>query len=133
MYPDEVCVDAPWHPCLLDVIDIGLLQREGASIVPPYGSKANPWYIGSDVPVCGDPNSSGNVVVSSEQHAKGLAPVGPHRADYGAWALHCSDGSASQVVRSWWLPTTKVYLLERIDVPNLDPQIAAMLRAATFI
>jgi hypothetical protein len=128
------CLSDAQNACLARLTDLSpALASPDAEINLPSTTRQYGWYTGTDVPLCPaagtDPGSQawGGHVISS-----GTAPVGPHTAVYATFQVQCQLEAQDNVIRMWWLPTSKVLIDEYNSSPAQDQKFDAMLRTATF-
>ncbi|GAB3162435.1 hypothetical protein [Amycolatopsis sp. NPDC004378] len=96
----------------------------------PFG-----WYTGTDVPTCitpASPPGDGSEATGSNLVESGFKPIGPKKAEYGHWQVTCKDASQNHEVRMWWLPTSKILVVQYGTSAGRDAATDAMLAAATF-
>lgn len=115
-----------------------LLDLRGAASDPatlPSTKRAFGWHTGTDVPTCitaASPPGAASEAIGSDLVDSGFRPIGPKKAEYGQWQVTCRNASQNNVVRMWWLPTSKILVVEYGAVPGLDAKMDAMLASATF-
>ncbi|WIV57286.1 hypothetical protein [Amycolatopsis nalaikhensis] len=96
----------------------------------PFG-----WYTGTDVPLCitpAAPPGAGAEATGSTLLESGFAPVGPKKAEYGRWQVTCADSAQNSQVRMWWLPTSKILVVQYGAFPGWDAKMDNLLAGATF-
>jgi hypothetical protein len=106
-----------------------------APINLPSAKRPFGWYTGTDVPTCitaSSPPGDAAVATGSNLLESGFAPVGSKKAEYGRWQVTCSDATQNNQVRMWWLPTSKILVVEYGSAPGWDTKIDALLAGATF-
>ena len=128
------CLSSAAISCGLAIYYIGALGKTGA-VHAPYTDTAYPWWTGSDVPVChgaADPDDDFAPITDSKALYDDYAKVGSKRAQFGIWQLTCENSSYDQQLRSWWLPVSKVYLIERYAGEEQSAIIDSVLRSAEW-
>jgi hypothetical protein len=96
----------------------------------PFG-----WYTGTDVPTCitaASPPGEAAEATGSNLLESGFKPVGPKKAEYGRWQVTCKDLTQNNQVRMWWLPTSKILVVEYGAFPGWDEKMDTLLAGATF-
>jgi hypothetical protein len=96
----------------------------------PFG-----WYTGTDVPTCitaASPPGEAAEATGSNLLESGFKPVGPKTAEYGRWQVTCKDETQNNQVRMWWLPTSKILVVEYGSFPGWDAKMDTLLAGATF-
>ncbi|KAA9158075.1 hypothetical protein FPZ12_023500 [Amycolatopsis acidicola] len=130
----EGCLQSASFACEGKILDLREAAAQGA-INTPSASREYGWYPGTDVPTCIGPASdpgeaseaTGSTVVDS-----GYAPVGPKKAEYGRFQETCQDATENNQLRMWWLPQSKILIVEHACTPELDAAFDRMLASATF-
>ncbi|TNC23542.1 hypothetical protein [Amycolatopsis alkalitolerans] len=128
------CLTAHSVTCAARMLDLraasGDPQFDAPSASRPYG-----WYTGSGAPRCVTPSTppgAGPAATGSTVVQRGFAPIGPKTADYARWHVTCTDPAQDSEIRMWWLPVSKILVLEYASTPALDQQIDRILAGATF-
>ncbi|MDQ7804299.1 hypothetical protein Q5425_11185 [Amycolatopsis sp. A133] len=107
----------------------------GAPINLPSTKRPFGWYTGTDLPTCITPASppgkaaqaTGSTLLDS-----GFAPIGPKNAEYGRWKVTCENSAQNNQVRMWWLPTSRILVVQYGSFPGWDAKMDTMLAGATF-
>ncbi|WP_345580534.1 hypothetical protein [Nonomuraea rosea] len=96
--------------------------KQGNELFRPYDGE-EPFYPATDVQLCPHNRKWGQVVGAAR--SKGLRQVGPgHKAAYREWKATCvsySGGGVKSryVQREWYLPTTKILVVDQWNTPGL--------------
>ncbi|MEV6443407.1 hypothetical protein [Amycolatopsis sp. NPDC051716] len=96
----------------------------------PFG-----WYTGTDLPTCitpASPPGKATGATGSTLMDSGFAPVGPKNAEYGRWKVTCENSAQNNQVRMWWLPTSRILIVQYGSFPGWDAKMDALLAGATF-
>ncbi|UOZ10991.1 hypothetical protein [Amycolatopsis sp. WQ 127309] len=96
----------------------------------PFG-----WYTGTDVPTCitaASPPGEAATATGSTLVESGFKPVGTKNAEYGRWQVSCEDATQNNEVRMWWLPTSKILVVEYGAFAGWDAKMDTLLTGATF-
>jgi hypothetical protein len=126
------CVAEGSAVCRIRMLD---LRKAAPATDPPSSKRAFGWYTGTDVPTCitaTSPPATASEAVGSDLVDSGLRPIGPKKAEYGQWQVTCRDTAQNNQVRMWWLPASKILVVEYGSAPGLDAKVDAMLAGATF-
>jgi hypothetical protein len=105
--------------------------KVGQELFRPYTGK-QPFYPATDVQRCPHDGASGQRLYGAR--VTGLRQVGPgHRAAYREWRASCvsyANGKpkSAYTQREWFLPTTRVLVLDQWNTPGL----AGVLARATW-
>lgn len=107
----------------------------GAPINLPSTKRPFGWYTGTDLPTCITPASppgkaagaTGSTLLDS-----GFAKIGPKTAEYGRWKVTCENSAQNNQVRSWWLPTSRILVVQYGSFPGWDAKMDTLLAGATF-
>ncbi|TDE56006.1 hypothetical protein E1295_12190 [Nonomuraea mesophila] len=97
--------------------------RQGDELFRPY-TGASAFYPATDVQRCPRNSKWGQTLGAARK--KGLRQVGPgHRAAYREWAAACVSYANGRVrsrfvQREWFLPTTKVLVVDQWSTPGLS-------------
>ncbi|GAB2997511.1 hypothetical protein LWP59_19320 [Amycolatopsis acidiphila] len=130
------CVSAGSAACEARMLDLRAASADpNAQFNAPSTSRPYGWYTGTDVPQCITPSTgpgAGTQATGSTVLEHGFAPIGPKKAEYARWQVTCANGAQDNQVRMWWLPTSKILVVEYASTPALDAQLDQMLAAATF-
>lgn len=121
------------HARLLDLREA--TSDPNAPINLPSAKRPFGWYTGTDVPTCitaSSPPGDAAEATGSDLVDSGFKPIGPKTAEYGKWQVTCKDASRNNQVRMWWLPTSKILVVEYDASADWDAKVDAMLAAATF-
>ncbi|WP_290058814.1 hypothetical protein [Amycolatopsis solani] len=106
-----------------------------APINLPSAKRPFGWYTGTDVPTCitaASPPGQAAVATGSTLLDSGFAPIGTKKAEYGRWQVTCEDATQNNQVRMWWLPTSKILVVQYGSFPGWDAKMDALLAGATF-
>jgi hypothetical protein len=106
-----------------------------APINLPSAKRPFGWYTGTDVPTCitaASPPGQAAVATGSNLLESGFKPVGTKKAEYGRWQVTCEDETQNNQVRMWWLPTSKILVVEYGSFPGWDAKMDTLLASATF-
>jgi hypothetical protein len=96
----------------------------------PFG-----WYTGTDLPTCitpASPPGKATGATGSTLMDSGFAPVGPKNAEYGRWKVTCENSAQNNQVRMWWLPTSRILIVQYGSFPGWDAKMDTLLAGATF-
>ncbi|QRP50110.1 hypothetical protein [Amycolatopsis sp. FDAARGOS 1241] len=130
----EGCLQSASFACEGKILD--LREAAGAGLVTlPSPTRRFGWYPGTDVPSCLGPTSDPGVAsqaTGSTVLEHGFAPVGPKKAEYARFAETCQDPAQNNQVRMWWLPQSKILIVEHSATSALDAAFDGMLASATF-
>ncbi len=121
------------HARLLDLREA--TSDPNAPINLPSAKRPFGWYTGTDVPTCitaTSPPGDAAVATGSDLLDSGFKPIGPKKAEYGEWQVTCQDATQNNKVRMWWLPTSKILVVEYGATADWDAKMDTMLAAATF-
>lgn len=128
------CLQSASYACEGRILDL----REAASsgmINLPDAHRQYGWYTGTDVPTCIGPASDPGVAseaTGSTLVESGFAPVGPKKAEYAKFHQTCKEPTENNQIRMWWLPQSKILIVEHASSPELDKAFDDMLASATF-
>lgn len=106
-----------------------------APINLPSAKRPFGWYTGTDVPTCitaASPPGQAAVATGSNLLESGYAPVGAKKAEYGRWQVTCQDETQNNQVRMWWLPTSKILVVQYGSFQGWDAKMDNLLSTATF-
>ena len=128
------CISEGTATCEARVLDLRKADPKAPINLPstkrPFG-----WYTGTDLPTCITPASppgkaaeaTGSTLVDS-----GFAPIGSKKAEYGRWKVTCENSAQNNVVRMWWLPTSRILIVQYGSFPGWDAKMDNLLAGATF-
>ncbi|MEW2507978.1 hypothetical protein AB0878_46715 [Amycolatopsis sp. NPDC047767] len=130
----EGCLQSATFACAGKILDLRQAAAEGM-INLPSSTRAFGWYPGTDVPTCIGPSAdpgaaseaTGGMVLDH-----GFAPVGPKKAEYGRFQETCKDPAQNNQIRMWWLPTSKLLIVEHASTPAQDAAFDGMVASAKF-
>ncbi|WP_236792507.1 hypothetical protein [Amycolatopsis sp. GM8] len=126
------CVSATSIPCAAQMLDLRSASA-GGQFNTPSTARQYGWYTGTDVPPCITPIATpGAPATGSTVVEHGFAPIGAKKAEYGRFQVTCTDPAQDSQVRMWWLPTSKILVVEYASTPALDGQVDQVLASATF-
>ncbi|WP_067482069.1 serine/threonine-protein kinase [Actinomadura hibisca] len=103
------------------------MPRPGYRRDQPFHTATDPSHL---CPADPDKYNGLKVDANWKPAVRKLAPVGSHRAEYVEWNLKCMDyagkykGTAPLRQRIWYLPESKILIVDEWDVPGL-PEILA--------
>lgn len=124
------CLATDTTACVVRLLD---LRTPGGPYNAPNTSRPYGWYTGADAPLCVTRTLvPGSTATGSSLLKAGLAPIGSKKADYSQWQVTCQDTSQNGRLRMWWLPMSKILVVEYNSGSPLDAQVDQMLAAATF-
>jgi hypothetical protein len=106
-----------------------------APINLPSAKRPFGWYTGTDVPTCitaASPPGQASVATGSNLLESGFKPVGTKKAEYGRWQVSCEDATQDNQVRMWWLPASKILVVEYGAFEGWDAKMDTLLTGATF-
>ncbi|WP_326947188.1 hypothetical protein OHS58_47850 [Amycolatopsis sp. NBC_00348] len=106
-----------------------------APINLPSAKRPFGWYTGTDVPTCitaASPPGEAATATGSTLVESGFKPVGTKNAEYGRWQVSCEDATQNNEVRMWWLPTSKILVVEYGAFAGWDAKMDTLLTGATF-
>jgi hypothetical protein len=124
--PGDTCVTAHAGRCDLRLVRPEVVRASGAEMEAPQPDSPDGWYLGTDVPGCGSGRASGRLTASR------LAPVGDRTAQFREWDVTgCSPPSPYPAhPRLWWLPQTRLGLLDQSDDVAADAVVETIVRTA---
>ncbi|MEU5258132.1 hypothetical protein [Amycolatopsis sp. NPDC021455] len=128
------CVAEGTAVCEARLLDLRTSNPD-APINPPSTKRPFGWYTGTDAPTCitpASPPGQAAVATGSTLLESGFAPIGPKKAEYSRWKVTCENSAQNNQVRMWWLPTSKILVLEYGSFPGLDAKLDTLLAGATF-
>jgi hypothetical protein len=111
------------------------LRDPGAPINLPSAKRTFGWYTGTDVPTCITPASPPGKASGAKNSTlldSGYAPIGPKKAEYARWQVTCENSAQNSQVRMWWLPTSRILVVQYGAFPGWDAKMDTMLAGATF-
>ncbi|MEU0791380.1 hypothetical protein ABZ342_15035 [Amycolatopsis sp. NPDC005961] len=130
------CVAEGSAVCRARLLDLREATSDpNAPINLPSAKRPFGWYTGTDVPTCitaTSPPGDAPVATGSDLLDSGFKPIGPKKAEYGKWQVTCEDATRNNQVRMWWLPTSKILVVEYGSAADWDAKMDAMLASATF-
>jgi hypothetical protein len=130
------CISEGTVVCEARLLDLREATSDpNAPINLPSAKRPFGWYTGTDVPTCitaASPPGQAAVATGSNLLESGFAPVGPKKAEYGRWQVTCEDETQNNQVRMWWLPTSKILVVQYGSFPGWDDKMNTMLAGATF-
>ncbi|MFJ9785364.1 hypothetical protein ACIRSS_37730 [Amycolatopsis sp. NPDC101161] len=106
-----------------------------APINLPSAKRPFGWYTGTDVPTCitpASPPGQAAEATGSNLVESGFKPIGPKTAEYGRWEVTCKDETQNNQVRMWWLPTSKILVVQYGAFEGWNEKMDALLAGATF-
>ncbi|MBB2938033.1 hypothetical protein FHX82_005109 [Amycolatopsis bartoniae] len=130
----EGCLQSPAFACEGKILDLRAAADEGM-INLPDAHRQYGWYPGTDVPTCIGPAAdpgTGSEATGSTLLESGFAPVGPKKAEYARFQETCQEPAQNNQIRMWWLPQSKILVVEHASTPELDTAFDRMLASATF-
>lgn len=114
----SACITRGTDPCDLRVVLPDRVRAAGGTLEDPQPDAALGWYLGSDVVMCGGTTAPSALVTSR------FAPVGDRTAAYREWSVTCPSPSPYPAhPRLWWLPQTRLALLDS----SLDAATSAVV------
>ena len=128
------CVSEGTAVCEARFLDLRT-SDPGAPVNPPSTKRPFGWYTGTDAPTCitaASPPGQAAVATGSTLLESGFAPIGPKKAEYSRWKVTCENTAQNNQVRMWWLPTSKILVLEYGAFPGWDAKMDTLLAGATF-
>lgn len=128
------CIAEGTAVCEARVLDLRKADP-GAPINPPSTKRPFGWYTGTDLPTCitpASPPGKASGAKDSKLLDSGFAPIGPKKAEYGRWQVTCENSAQNNQVRMWWLPTSKVLVVQYGSFPGWDAKMDTLLAGATF-
>ena len=130
----EGCLQSAAFACAGRILDLRAAADEGM-INLPSANRQYGWYPGTDVPTCvteaADPGT-GSEATGSTLLESGFAPVGPKKAEYARFQETCRVPAQDNQIRRWWLPQSRILIVEHASTPVLDAAFDEMLASATF-
>lgn len=120
------------------VCEARLLDLRGATSDPgnlPSTKRPFGWHTGTDTPTCvtaASPPGQAAVATGSTLLESGFKPIGPKKAEYGRWQVTCQDAKQDNQVRMWWLPTSRILVVQYGAFPGWDAKMDTLLAGATF-
>lgn len=106
-----------------------------APINLPSAKRPFGWYTGTDVPTCitaASPPGQAAEATGSNLVESGFKPIGPKTAEYGRWEVTCKDATQNNQVRMWWLPTSKILVVQYGGHQDWNEKMDTLLAGATF-
>ncbi|WP_370971967.1 hypothetical protein [Amycolatopsis sp. cg9] len=130
------CVAEGTTVCEARLLDLREATSDpNAPINLPSAKRPFGWYTGTDVPTCitaASPPGEAAEATGSNLLESGFKPIGPKKAEYGRWAVTCTDETQNNQVRMWWLPTSKILVVQYGAFPGWDEKMDTLLAGATF-
>jgi hypothetical protein len=130
------CVGEGGAVCQARLLDLHEATSDpNAPINLPSAKRPFGWYTGTDVPTCitaASPPGDAAVATGSDLLESGFKPIGPKKAEYGKWQVTCQDATQNNQVRMWWLPTSKILVVEYGASADWDAKMDTLLAGATF-
>ena len=100
-----------------------------ANEMSSFSRKAPGWYSATDVQPCPvDPRGGDDyngIEVGRQVGGEQLRPVGDRRAYYYQWTAGCQKSTYTFSPRAWYLPISKVLMVDYIGYPDVDPIVAS--------
>ncbi|MGW4489744.1 hypothetical protein ACWEOE_38655 [Amycolatopsis sp. NPDC004368] len=130
----EGCLQSATFACAGKILDLREAATSGM-INLPSSTRAFGWYPGTDVPTCVGPTTdpgTGSEATGGTPLDHGFASVGPKKAEYGRFQETCKDPSQNNQIRMWWLPQSKLLIVEHASTPAQDAAFDAMVASAKF-
>ncbi|MEV7096432.1 hypothetical protein AB0M80_26635 [Amycolatopsis sp. NPDC051045] len=130
------CIAEGTVVCEARVLD--LRQATAGSETPinlPSAKRTFGWYTGTDLPTCITPASPPGKASGAKDSTlldSGFAPIGPKKAEYARWQVTCEKSAQNNQVRMWWLPTSRILVVQYGSFPGWDAKMDTMLAGATF-
>ncbi|MET8994324.1 hypothetical protein [Amycolatopsis sp. Hca4] len=128
------CVSEGTAVCEARLLDLRTTPADAPINLPstkrPFG-----WYTGTDLPTCitpASPPGKATGATGSTLLDAGFAPIGPKKAEYGRWKVTCENSAQNNVVRMWWLPTSRILVVQYGSFPGWDAKMDNLLAGATF-
>jgi len=128
------CIAEGTVVCEARVLDLRTTDPEAPNNLPrtkwPFG-----WYTGTDLPTCitpASPPGKATEATGSTLDDAGFAPVGPKKAEDGRWKVTCENSAQNNQIRMWWLPTSRILIVQYGSFPGWDAKMDTMLAGATF-
>ena len=128
------CIAEGAAVCEARVLDLRTADP-GAPINPPSTKRPFGWYTGTDLPTCitpASPPGKASGAKSSKLLDSGFAPIGPKKAEYGRWQVTCENSAQNNQLRSWWLRTSRILIVQYGSFPGWDAKMDNLLAGATF-
>jgi hypothetical protein len=128
------CIAEGAAVCEARVLDLRTADP-AAPINPPSTKRPFGWYTGTDLPTCitpASPPGKASGAKGSKLLDSGFAPIGPKKAEYGRWQVTCENSAQNNVVRMWWLPTSRILIVQYGSFPGWDAKMDNLLAGATF-
>ncbi|HEY9473518.1 MAG TPA: hypothetical protein VIS06_06655, partial [Mycobacteriales bacterium] len=121
---------APAGSCALRIVDLNTGGAGNSTARPPDPQAPQGWWMGAGPPTCGPtppvPVANSTLVTSSFVRMRNKT------AAYGAWQVTCADASRNFSPRLWWLPNTRVALVEdHGGAGAVDTQIDQIVASVT--
>ncbi|MFI5611838.1 hypothetical protein [Amycolatopsis sp. NPDC051903] len=130
----EGCLRSASFACEGKILD--LREAAGSGLINvPSPTRQFGWYPGTDAPTCLGPTSdpgTASQATGSTVLDHGFAPVGPKKAEYARFTETCQNSAQNNQVRMWWLPQSKILIVEHAATPDRDAAFDRMLTSATF-
>ncbi|MEU4246711.1 hypothetical protein AB0F15_04800 [Amycolatopsis sp. NPDC026612] len=129
------CVAEGTVVCEARLLDLRTAPNSDAPINLPSTKRAFGWYTGTDLPTCitpASPPGKATGATGSTLLDSGFAPIGSKRAEYGRWKVTCENSAQNNQVRMWWLPTSRILVVQYGSFPGWDAKMDTMLAGATF-
>ena len=100
-----------------------------ATELGPY-DPGQPWHPGTGVEGCPIDRDNLGETTPAAPRKQGLAPVGGKQAIYREWVIACRHVTTNKVERSyvqrvWYLPTSRILVVDEWSVPGLAGVLAA--------
>ncbi|HVW41216.1 MAG TPA: hypothetical protein VHC18_07695 [Amycolatopsis sp.] len=130
----EGCLQSASYACEGKILDLRAAADQGM-INLPSAKRQFGWYPGTDVPTCIGPASNpgeASEATGSALLESGFAQVGTKTAEYARFQETCEQKTENNQVRMWWLPLSKILIVEHACYPELDAAFDRMVASATF-
>ncbi|WP_410644697.1 hypothetical protein [Amycolatopsis sp. lyj-346] len=128
------CIAEGTVVCEARIVDLRTAGADAPINLPstkrPFG-----WYTGTDLPTCitpASPPGKAAEATGSELLDSGFAPIGPKKAEYGRWKVTCENSAQNNQIRMWWLPNSRILIVQYGSFPGWDAKMDALLARATF-
>lgn len=129
------CVTEGTVVCEARLLDLRTASDPNTPINLPSTKRPFGWYTGTDLPTCitpASPPGKASGATGSTLLDSGFAPIGPKKAEYGRWQVTCEKSAQNNQVRMWWLPLSRVLVVQYGSFPGWDAKMDTILAGATF-
>ncbi|HEX5497030.1 MAG TPA: hypothetical protein VFX70_20905 [Mycobacteriales bacterium] len=131
----SACLDpdgASPKACTLQIVDLDTAPAGSAPVNPPTPHAQQGWWMGGGAPAC-DPNRTVPATASTLVTTS-FVDMRNKTAAYSTWRVTCADPARNFSPRLWWLPVTRVALVQHSGGAGaVDTQVDRIIASVTVV